>query len=83
MKVQFSKTDDICMFTLSGNEMRALFDSLDNRIRGSIPMNISEHKAWEVLRRVIVGGEEDVELDALMVHVKPQEEEENGEDHPD
>ena len=58
-------------------ELLALLDSLDCRLRDGTTMNAAEHKLWEVARAVLIGGEDEYEMDNLSVRVKQDATEHN------
>jgi len=84
MKAEFSKVDQFCLLTLTDDEMRGLYDSIDTRLFNKIPCNVAEHKLWVLLRRIIVNGEQSPDSDAFKFTIADAAKEEtDGRGHSD
>ena len=73
MKAEYSKSDQFCLLTLTDDEMRGLYDSIDTRLFNDAPCNVAEHKLWSLLRRIIVSGESSPDSDTFKFTVPEKE----------
>jgi hypothetical protein len=58
---------------LSDAEVRGLFQGVEVRLREHTPMNLAEHKLWEVGYGVFIRGSESAEIDRLPLVSSPDD----------